>query len=80
MWRLFLFSQSGPTAVGNAVHAVNAHSELKPPCLELSRKSTVNGGVLQANSAQELPEALLGAVRLNGFGVEDPALQTKLYP
>lgn len=35
---------------------------------------------VQANSTQELPEALLGAVRLNGFGVEDPALQTKLFP
>lgn len=36
--------------------------------------------LVQANSAEELPEALLGAVRLNGFGVEDPALQKKLYP
>lgn len=34
----------------------------------------------QANSPEELPEALLGAVRLNGFGVEDSSLQTKLFP
>ncbi|CAM9106074.1 unnamed protein product [Scytosiphon promiscuus] len=50
-------------------------------CRGLSRKIDVELGiVLQANSAQELPEALLGAVRLNGFGVEDPKLQTKLFP
>lgn len=36
--------------------------------------------LVQANTAEELPEALLGAVRLNGFGVEDPVLQRKLYP
>eukprot|EP00903_Cladosiphon_okamuranus_P009850 g9360.t1 len=50
-------------------------------CRGLSRKIDVELGiVLQANSAQELPEALLGAVRLKGFGVEDPTLQTKLFP
>ncbi|CAN0083018.1 unnamed protein product [Pylaiella littoralis] len=50
-------------------------------CRGLSRKIDVELGiVLQANSIQELPEALLGAVRLNGFGVEDPAVQTKLFP
>eukprot|EP00752_Nemacystus_decipiens_P004478 g4090.t1 len=50
-------------------------------CRGLSRKIDVELGiVLQANSAHELPEALLGAVRLNGFGVEDPALQVKLFP
>ncbi|CAM9899347.1 unnamed protein product [Laminaria digitata] len=50
-------------------------------CRGLSRKIDVELGiVLQANSAEELPEALLGAVRLNGFGVEDLALQRKLHP